>query len=207
MKKLLLLSIFLFLCVSIVKVEALQTHNTFQEIEMHQGKLLRYFTDAEYNKYYKKIEKRKFFGWRVYKVNDNVRATFISETIFSYHNNGTTPITYEYSLSESLVKKVSTSTTGSLGYKMSGKNDDIKFDLASELELDHSNTTTNTTTETKKLNIVIDPHSVANLKIVGEGRVINGVGAYYILWIQVCKGGFEYFIVTTQYPRLEVLPI
>ena len=207
MKKILLLSIFLFLCVFIPKVEALESHETFQEIEMQKGKLLRYFTQEEYNEYYKHIDKRKFWGWRVYKVNDNVRATFISETVFSYHNNGTTPITYEYSLSESLVKKVSTSTSGSIGYKVSGKSDEIKYDLSSELELSNSNTVTDTTTETKKLNIVINPHSVANLKVVGEGRVINGVAAYYIFWITASKGGFEYFIVTTQYPRLEVLPI
>ena len=207
MKKILLLSIFLFLCVFIPKVEALESHNTFQEIEMQKGKLLRYFTEEEYAEYYKYINKRKFFGWRVYKVNDNVRATFISETVFSYHNNGTTPITYEYSLSESLVKKVSTSTSGTISYKASGQNDDIKFDLKNELELSNSYTVTDTTTETKKLNIVIDPHSVANLKVVGEGRVINGVAAFYICWITVCKGGFEYFIVTTQYPRLEVLPV
>ena len=207
MKKLLLLSIFLFLCVCMPKVEALKTHNTFQEIEMHEGKLLRYFTDAEYNKYYKNVDKKKFWGWRIYKVNDNVRATFISETVFSYHNNGTTPITYEYSLSESLVKKVSTSTTGSLGYKISGKAEEVKFDLQNELKVENSQTTTDTVTEVRKLNIVIDPHSVANLKVVGEGRIINGVAAYYIFWIPVCRGGFEYFIVTTQYPRLEVLPI
>jgi hypothetical protein len=27
------------------------------------------------------------------------------------------------------------------------------------------------------------------------------------LWIRIERGGFEYFVVTTQYPRLEVLPI
>ena len=53
MKKILLLSIFLFLCVFIPKVEALESHNTFQEIEMQKGKLLRYFTEEEYNEYYK----------------------------------------------------------------------------------------------------------------------------------------------------------
>ena len=75
------------------------------------------------------------------------------------------------------------------------------------MKINVSNETVTTTKEENTLQIVIDPKTVANLKVVGEGRVTNGVAAYYVFWIRTQRGGFEYFVVTTQYPRLEVLPI
>ena len=189
MKKVLIICIFMFILTFITEVKASESYDTFQEVEIYKGKMLKDYTDKEYKNYYKKVDKRKFWGWRTYVVNKDIKAKFVSETVFSYYNNGITPITYKYKLSESKVSKYSISATGTIGYDVSGNSKKFKHKLDSELQ------------------IVIDPSTVANLRIVGEGKITNGVGAYYICWVRTQKGGFEYFIVTTQYPRLEVLPI
>ena len=57
MKKLLILSVFLFLLTFITKVEASETYDTFQEIEISKGNMLKDYTDLEYKQYYKKVER------------------------------------------------------------------------------------------------------------------------------------------------------
>lgn len=207
MKKILIFSIFLFLLTISKEVKAAEDYETFQEIEIASGKLLEDFTDSDYNKYYKKVNKRKFWGWRTYVAHRNVKAKFTSETVFSYYNDGTTPITYKYELSKAQVNKFSVSTTGSIKYKFEGTVKKIRHNFDSEIKVNVSQEGSVTQKEQETLDIIIDPKTVANLKIVGEGKIINGVSAYYIFWIRTERGGFEYFIVTTQYPRLEVLPI
>ena len=105
MKKILLLSIFLFLICIVKNVSAEENYDTFQEIDIYSGKMLEDYTNEEYKKYYKNVDKRKFWGWRTHVVNKNIKAKFISETVFSYYNNGKTPITYKYELSKSVVNK------------------------------------------------------------------------------------------------------
>lgn len=207
MKKLLILSIFLFLFLVTTKVEASESYDTFQEIEISKGKMLVDFTEEDYAEYYKEVDQRKFWGWKVKTVNKNIKAKFISETVFSYYNNGQTPITYKYELSKSVVNKFSISSTGNIKYKLEGNVNKFKNNLDAEVKINVTSETVTTTKEENNLEIVIDPKTVANLRILGEATVTNGVAAYYIFWIRFQRGGFEYFVVTTQYPRLEVLPI
>ena len=207
MKKLLIISIFLFLFMVNKTVDASEGYDTFQEIELSSGMLLRDYTEEEYNKHYQSVDKRKFWGWNVKTVNGNIKAKFLSETVFSYYNNGNTPITYEYELSKTVVNKFSISASGTIKYKIDGTVAKFKNNLDSEVKINVSNEVVGTTKEENTLQIIIDPKTVANLKVVGEGRVTNGVAAYYVFWIRTQRGGFEYFVVTTQYPRLEVLPI
>ena len=207
MKKILVFSILVLVLSFSTKVNASENYDTFQEIEISSGKLLEDYTEKDYKTYYKSVDKRKFWGWRTNTVNKNVKAKFISETVFSYYNNGLTPITYKYKLSESVVNKFSISATGTIKYDVSGTVKNFKHNLDSEIKVHVSNEITTTTQEEENLEIKIDPKTVANLRLVGEARVTNGVAAYYIFWIRIERGGFEYFVVTTQYPRLEVLPI
>jgi hypothetical protein len=207
MKKILLISIFLFLICIVKNVSAVEDYNTFQEVDIYSGKMLDDYTTEEYNKYYKNVDKRKFWGWRTHVVNKNIKAKFISETVFSYYNNGKTPITYKYELSKSVVNKYSISASGSIKYNINGEIKTFKNNLDAEVKINVTDETVTTTKEQNDLQIIIDPFTVANLKIVGEAKITNGVAAYYVLWIRTERGGFEYFVVTTQYPRLEVLPI
>lgn len=207
MKKILILCIFLFLITISKEVCAAEGYETFQEIEISSGKLLEDYSDEDYNKYYKKINKRKFWGWRSYVVHRNISAKFTSETVFSYYNDGNTPITYRYQLSKTEVSKFNISTTGSIKYKLEGTLKKIKHNFDAEIKINVNYEHNITEKEEEDLEIVIDPKTVASLRIVGEGKITNGVSAYYSLWIRTQRGGFEYFVVTTQYPRLEVLPI
>ena len=182
-------------------------YQNFQEINLAEGKMLERYTDKEYQDYYKKVDKRKFWGWRVHYVHRNIETSYISETVFSYYNNGTSTIKYDYSLKESNVAKLSVSGTGSISYSLNGTKNAFKHGLDAALKLESSYSKTVTMEAKKDLSIDVEPNTVANLKIVGEGKLTNGVAAKYIFWIRTNRGGFEYFIITTQYPRLEVLPL
>lgn len=207
MKKLFVFVMLLFLLCLTTKVEASENYDTFQEVELSGGKLLEDYTESDYSSYYQSVDQRRFWGWRSNVVNRNIKAKFVSETVFSYYNNGSTPIVYKYQLSQSVVEKFSISATGSIKYTLNGEIKKFKNNLDAETKVNLNYDVTTTTKEEEVLEIKIDPMTVANLKIVGEARVTNGVAAYYIFWIRTQRGGFEYFVVTTQYPRLEVLPI
>ena len=211
MKKCLVLMI-LFLGVLValnIDAKASKTYLQFQELHLDRGHLLSTYTDSEYEKYYKNVTKTKFMGWRTYEVYKDVHCSFVSKTIFSYYNRGTSKITYTYNLSETETEKFSISASGSISYSLQTNKEKAQFKhgLQAALKLDVNYDKQKTITEKKNLDIVVDPNSVANLKILGEGKLTNGVAAYYFCFIRMKKGGFEYFIVTTEYPRLEVLPI
>ena len=202
------MSVLLVSMISNNYVKAETSYLTFQSLRLSKGKLLSNFTNDDYKNYYEKVDKRKFMGWQTYYANQNVKCSYVSKTVFSYYNRGTSKITYTYNLTDSLTEKFSISASGSISY--SGQSQGTKtfkhgLQTALKLEVDYNNTKQTTTKE--NLDIVIDPKSVATLKIVGEGKLYNGVAANYVFWIRTRKGGFEYFIVTTEYPRLEVLPI
>ena len=42
---------------------------------------------------------------------------------------------------------------------------------------------------------------------MGKEKITNGVAKNYLFWIEIAKGGFEIFVVTTHYQRLEITPI
>ena len=155
MKKFLIISIFLFLLVATQKVEASEDYNTFQEIEISRGKMLSDYTTSDYNKYYKEVDKRKFWGWRVNTINKNVKAKFVSETVFSYYNNGKTPITYKYELSQTVVDKFSISATGTIKYSLEGGTQKFKHDLDTEVKINVTKEIVTTTKEENKLEMGI----------------------------------------------------
>ena len=53
----------------------------------------------------------------------------------------------------------------------------------------------------------VDPQTMANLFVMGEGKITNGVASRYLFWLELEKGGFEVFVITTQYYRLEKVKI
>lgn len=209
MKKIIILIFVLFgiYLYDLVELNAANDYNAFQELEISGGKLLKNYTKSEYKDYYKKVSKRKFSGWRIYHVNKDIKCKFISDTVFSYYNDGKSAITYTYSLAEKSVEDISFSASGDISYTFSATKKSFKNGLQSALKLDKTYSKSTTINKEEDLKIVVEPKTVANLKIVGEGKLYNGVAASYFFWIRTRKGGFEYFIVTTKYPRLEVLPI
>lgn len=179
------------------------TYQTYESIELESGKLLSDFTDKDYRLYYTKVHRLKFSGWSIYVVHDDIKASYISETMFSYYNDGYTAINYEYTLERSASSKLSLSATGSIGLKMNKDIPTFKNGLDASLKLSAEYTVSSTEKETYYLKFLVDPGTQVDLYVYGEGKITNGVAARYSLFIRVEKGGFEIFVVTTEYQRLE----
>lgn len=204
MKKL-LFGMMLFLMLMLVSHQSYADSNyqTFEEITMSSGDLLSEFSSSDYKEYYKKVNKRKFYGWRVHTVNKDIEVSYVTETLFSYYNDGYTPIEYEYTLDQKTTSKVSLSSSGSIGIKHSPTNPTFKQNLDGSLKLSADYTTTESKEESYTVSLEVDPGTQVDLYIYGEGLITNGVAARYFLWLRSHKGGFEAFVVTTQYQRLE----
>ena len=85
--------IFLFMFLTYFTLNSVNTYastddyNSFVEIIMNEGKLLSNFTAKEYEELYAKITSGKMLGYVVYVENNNVDATYISNTLYSIENN------------------------------------------------------------------------------------------------------------------------
>lgn len=198
-----------FLCLTLLCVLTFSqmtwgsSYQGYEYIELSSGKLLADYTAKEYTSYYKKVHKLKFNGWRVYIVNNDVKVSFISETLFSYYNDGYTPIEYEYKLERKRSSKLGLSATGSIGLKLSKNVPKFKNNLDSALKLSADYQVSSDEKENYHLKFLVDPGTQVDLYVYGEGKLTNGVAARYSLFIRVEKGGFEVFVVTTEYQRLE----
>lgn len=179
------------------------TYHHFETIEVLDGKLLEDFSDSDYKTYYKEVNQRKFMGWRIYKAHTNEKVTFTSETLFSYYNDGYTPIDYSYKLSRTETSKFAVSATGSIGLTSGKDGQGFKNNLTGNLKLSVDYQEAKEDTETIDIKLKVDPGTQVDLYIYGEGKITNGVAARYVFFIRADRGGFEVFIVTTQYQRLE----
>ncbi|MDD2575298.1 MAG: hypothetical protein PHD47_02375 [Acholeplasmataceae bacterium] len=188
-------------------INADSNYKAYEELNLESGKLLSAFTKSDFNKHYKKVTKRKFYGWRINQVNTDIKVTYKTETLFSYYNDGYSKIEYTYEQTKKSTKTRSLSSTGSIGVKVSGSVDKFKGGLDSSLKLTDSNSSTDLIEEDYKLKVSVEPGTMLNLYIYGEGLISNGVAANYLFWIRTAKGGYEIFTVTTQYYRLEMVKI
>lgn len=209
MKKwfLLLLGLLIFTISNSCNLKASSDYKTFESIEIKNGKFLSDFTTNDYKTYYKKVTKRRFIGWRTHVVNKDSKVTYKTETLFSYYNDGLTPIDYNYEVKRNEVNNISVSSTGNIGLKLSGDKNKFKGGLDSALKINVSSDNKTQVEEKFKMTLKVDPGTMLNLFILGEGQITNGVAASYIFWIRNYKGGFEVFTVTTQYYRLEKVKI
>lgn len=178
-------------------------YTNYEHLEMSRGKLLRDYTDGEYREYYPHVDKRRFFGWRVHTVHKNVKVSYVTETLFSYYNDGFTAIDYKYKLDTQSSSKFSLSATGSIGIKTTRGEASFRNNLDGSLRLSSDYQVSRQEREIIDIALKIDPGTQVDLYIYGEGRITNGVAAYYIFWMRFDRGGYEVFVVTTQYQRLE----
>lgn len=204
MKRLTFLCILLsFLCWFRFSIHGSAQYQTYESIEMVTGKMLEDYTEKEYQTHYDKVNKRLFFGWRVHKVHENIKATYVTETLFSYYNDGYTPIEYTYTLSRKETSKLGLSATGSIALSQTKGDKLFKNNLDSSLKLSADYQVTTEDKETYEIELKVDPGTQVNLYTYGEGKITNGVAARYVLFVRMEMGGFEVFLVTTQYQRLE----
>ena len=211
MKKIIftILIIFLLFCMNNSKETSAteKDYNSFAYINVDSGRLLKDYSRSSINTELNKVRKRKFKGWNIYKLNSNVRATFITEAMFSYKNEGTTPITYTLNIQQETTSKVSVSATDSIEVKASGKIKSFSTSLNNQLKISGDYTTTDLVKEQQNLSITVDPGTVCVGYVEGQGYYTNGVACYYWLWFEKQVGAFEYFTITESYLRIEKLAL
>lgn len=207
MKKIfIVLSLFMALY-ALPKISKADHYQNFEQFNLVSGKTLDNYSSSDLKSYYKKVDKRKFYGWRTEKVGSRLKATFIAETMFSYYNDGHTAIEYNYKSEETKTEKISVSTTGSIGANFSGNKNGFKGGLDGELKVVSNNESSTIKKETYSIKLNIDPGTQVNLYTYGEGYLTNGVAAKYFAWFRTNRGGFEYFEISTIYYRLEKIKI
>lgn len=202
MKKLFILSILLFLVTSSNTV--LADYRTYQEITVkNQGMvMLEKYSQADYKKYYGNLGKKKFWGWRTFTAFSDEEVYFVRDTLYVIVNEGTSPIIQKITFSRDSVVTKQYGVSGSIGVKGSGSAKKFKLGLEGQIEGDYSVTEKTTLEEQYQLQIEVDPMTKLTIQILGEGKVTNGVAKYYRFWTESKKGGFEIFIVTTEYYSL-----
>lgn len=207
MKKIICLFLLVLLVVVSNKTVRADHYLNFEELNITKGKLIEKYTSSELKDYYKDVDKRKFAGWKVKTINSRVKTTFISETIFSYYNDGYTAIDYNYKSEESETFKYSFSTTGSIGVNSTKSGTGFKNGLDASLKLSYTQDKSTSKKETYEVKMKVDPGTQVNLYYYGEGRLTNGVAARYVFWIRMDRGGYEVFEIATKYYRLEKVKI
>lgn len=205
----LLFILFIYFTLSFYEVDAsTEDYQSFSEIIMNEGKLLCNFTEEEYEKYYENIDKPKMFGYKVYIENNNVDASYISNTLQSIENDSDSNVTYQIDVIVETSNKTSFSASGDLNAKVSGKKgENIKADIGGECGIKYSKATSTSRTETQKLDVIVEAHSRCVIYLTGNLTVTNGVVKYYYFWLEVYSGGFEIVTLQNQYTRIEKVRI
>jgi hypothetical protein len=184
--------------VSLVRSE---DYKNYQEIvfDSDEAFLLKDFSEANYDDYYKDLSKKKFIGWKINVVHANENVEFVSETKLKISNNGYSSIKHNISLETKEETNYQISATG--GIKLEVKGDVKKFkgkvDADIKASISYSKLTTNK--EKYEFEIIVDPKTYVKILTRGTGEVNNGVGKYYFFWINTKSGGWETFTVKTEY--------
>lgn len=201
MKKWIVISLLVFLVTLHHQTVLGAEYHAYQEItfEIDGMYLLEDWPKSEYKKQYKHIKKRRFWGWNTHTAYSNEKAYFIKETMYVIENEGESPIqqTLEFKVKEETKKQYGAS--GDIGINTTKKKTGFKLDLESKIKGKFDVSTTKTTEEKVTIRIHVDQNTRCTILIQGEGTVTNGVAKYYRFFKQVRKGGFEIFVVTTEY--------
>jgi hypothetical protein len=203
MKKIIVVLV-LIMSMSTQEIKASQ-YMYFQNIhfETRVHKFLHNFSEYEMNKYLNRVDDRKFWGWSTYEVTNHQKVYFQKETLLKIENQGTTSIKQSYTLKVSEQSKVQFDTRGSITTKTKGKIKGLDFNLDAKLDISYAQTTTTNLVEETKINIEVDPMTKLKVAIYGEGYITNGVGRYFRFFREIREGGYEVFILATEYYGIE----
>jgi len=209
MKKIIMISLLTFIsCFYYQNIKASE-YLTYQEIifEIDGGELLEDFSRKDYEKYYDRLKNRRFWGWITLVAYDAEEVKFTKETLYIIENQGDTAITQTFSVKTKEQVKKQYSVTGSLGINLNGKEYGFKLGLEEELKYSITATKTTSVEEEFEIKVYVDPMTKLIVQIQGEGKVSSGVAKYYRFWKNVKKGGWEIFVVTTEYYSLQKIRI
>jgi hypothetical protein len=174
---------------------------TYQEIifENNGAMLLEDFSTSKMDKYYEKMRGFRFWGWTTYVAYENESVVFLKETLFVIVNEGDTAIVQSMSFKSDEDIKKQYSVTGNLGLNGSGTKAGFKLGLEQQIKYAITATSTSSLEKDFEIKVNVDPYTKLIVEIRGEGKVTNGVAKYYRLYKCVRKGGWEVFVVTTEY--------
>lgn len=171
------------------------------------GKLLKDFTDDDYHAYYKKLPGNQFLGWTTYNAHEDIKIKYISETLFSYYNNGKSSLQYNYKATKKTMSSYALKVTGGIKLQTQKNNKVFGDGLQASINVEYKYENKTEETENFDIKVAIEPQTQMVLYLYGEGLITNGVAKNYFFWFEINKGGYEIFVVTTYYQRLEITPI
>lgn len=201
MRKIVLLGLGLLICVVGYKTSNAADYLAYQEIVfVYDGaRLLEDYSDDEYEKYYGKMSGRRFWGWKTFTAQESEPVEFIKETLFVIKNDGDTAISQEFKFGQKETIKKQYGVSGTLGLKGKGAAETFELGLEEKLNFEASATSTTVIDESVEIKVKIDPGTQIIVQVHGEGKVSNGVARYYRFFREVKKGGWEVFVVTTEF--------
>lgn len=178
-----------------------EEYTSYQEIVFmnDDAYLLKEFSDQDYEDYYQLLPKRKWMGWVIYLVHENEEVEFISETKLRIVNDGYSTIRHNITLKSSEETKLQLSASGAIGISVKGDVKKFKGTLDADIKANISYTKSQTLSEEYEFSIIVDPGTYVRIVTRGKGEISNGVAKYYFFWVMTKKGGFETFVITTEY--------
>src|SRR5690606_29444904 len=113
----------LLICVLIIGQQSTFAYADFQDFtKVGNGKLLDQYTKSDYDYGYRQIGSNEFLGWKYHYITKDMKVKFISETLFSYYNNGKSAINYNYKASKKTINSYELSVSGGLKLKTDKNN-------------------------------------------------------------------------------------
>ncbi len=177
----------------------LLNHLNYQEIVfLDKGELIEEINEKDFRQYYAEIES-KFYGWNSKLIYDEVDIVFVSKTLFSYKNQSTETITYQYNYESGKSVKDSMSFSGDLSAEVDLKYKKNNLNLGAEFKKKYDEQNTTKINEKWKLDIKVAPYTKMSLKIKGEGKLSSGVSKFYYFFIPLKKGGWEMIDISSEY--------
>ncbi len=204
MRKMVILLLLVFISTMFIKESNASDYLTYQEIifEQNGAKLLENYSNGEYEKYYEKLSSKKFWGWRTFIRFENEKVSFLKDTLFVITNEGESPITETFSIKTEEYVKKQYSVTGTLGLDINASEKGFKLGLEEKLKFSITTTVYKEIEEEFEIKVLVDSMTKLTVEVRGEGKVSNGVAKYYRFFKNVKKGGWEIFVVTTEYYSL-----
>ncbi len=205
MKRILAFLFVLAICLAHPADIAAGEYLTYQDITFRRAgqKLLRDFTDYDYNRAYAALSGRRFWGWRTHTVTDHEPVTFTQDTLYRVKNGGKTPITKDFTFKTTEQTTTQVSASGNIGIEASGEVRGFRTGLDAHVRPSISYERTTYIEENLDISITIDPATKLTIAVYGEGLISNGVGRHYRFFRNTRSGGWEVFVLTAEYYSIE----
>ena len=206
-KKLIVIMLMLVALMTPLKVKAYSGitdtgHEDIRELgfldETKGHKILKTMSDFDISQAMNKI-KRKSFGWRLENINYKLPVWYISDVIFSKSNNTKQKIDFSYNLEVSTTKTTDYSMSGSVVSKVSSKFKNIGINVDTTLKGEFGQQIKHYYEETSSFKITIHPGKKISLLVMGDADLSTGVGKFYIFGICFKKGTWEYIDYVNEY--------